>query len=165
MSEDSTEVQETTDDETVEDYRTKIDDIKTAKREIDKLRTENAKHRVNNKKMEELESDAKKWQEHLESQKSEFEKLSEAKAELEKKLAEKERAILQRDLVAEFGIDPELTEFVVGDTEDEMRAKAEKLAKKAAKAGPPDLLAGQRGAPVVGRPSSGAAFIDALAKK
>lgn len=168
MSEDTTEVQET--EETEEDgsgdvVRSQIEDLETARKEIDKLRRENAKRRVQTKEDKQLIEDAKKWQEHLDSQKSEMDRLAEANARLEEKLAQRELALTQKMLAEEAGLDPDLAEFITGVTEDEMRAKAQKLASKAVKPGPTDLFAGQRGAPVVGRPSTGAAFLDSLAKK
>lgn len=168
MSEDTTEVQETPEDESAEEARSKIDDLETARKEIDKLRRENAKRRVEGNEYKKLAEDASKWQEHLESQKSEMERLVEAKATLEEEVRQTRRALMQRDLVAELGLDPDLAEFITGDDEDEMRAKAEKLASKGAlkkTSGPTDLKAGDRGAPVVSDEISGGKFLEFLADK
>jgi len=81
----------------------------------------------------------------------EMEKLAEENATLKAQLSKSQKATLQRDLVDEFGLDKDLTEFITGEDETEMRQKAEKLASKGAlqkTSGPSDLRAGSRGNPV-----------------
>lgn len=122
------------------------DDPEVLRREIAKLRKENAAKRTKNKEIEEA---AKKWQEHLDSQKSEMEKLQD---QLNALTAENKKLALaqkQRDLAKEYGVDPDLEEFIVGDDLDEMTEKAKKLAAKSKKKPPDatDMRAGRASPP------------------
>jgi hypothetical protein len=56
-------------------------------------------------------------------------KVGEEKADLEKQLGAAKLETSKVKIVSEFKLSDELAEFVTGDTEDDMRAKAEKLAK------------------------------------
>lgn len=120
------------------------DDPETLKREIAKLRRENAAKRTKSREQEEA---AKKWQEHVESQKSDLEKLQDQVSVLTGENKTLKLTMAQRDLAKEYGVDDDLAEFIVGDDLDEMTEKAKKLASKAGKktAGPTakDLRAGQ----------------------
>jgi len=69
-----------------------------------------------------------------ESQKTEAQRLTEAVTAAEQRAAAAERESMRLKVIAESGLDPDLHEFVTGDTEDEVRAKAEKLKAKAAAA-------------------------------
>ncbi len=106
------------------------DDPEALRREIAKLRKENAARRTKNK---EIEDAAKKWQEHLDSQKTEFEKLQERLNTLEGENSTLKMERNQQALASEYGVDPDLVEFITGSDLDEMTAKAKKLAEKTAK--------------------------------
>lgn len=122
------------------------DDPEVLRREIAKLRKENAAKRTKNKEIEEA---AKKWQEHLDSQKSEMEKLEDQLNLLKGENKKLTLAQKQRDLAKEYGVDPDLEEFIVGDDLDEMTEKAKKLAAKSKKkpADATDMRAGKTSPP------------------
>lgn len=124
--EETAEEAATTEDETSESSKPELT-VEDLQREVSKLRKENAAKRV---KAKEVETAAKKWEEHVNSQKSELEKLQDAKAELEKELSAHRLERLQKDLAKEHGVDSDLAEFIVGSDRDEMVEKAKKLAKK-----------------------------------
>jgi hypothetical protein len=109
-----------------------------------KLRREAASKRVKNS---ELEKAAEKWKEYEESQKTELQKLTErtTKAEDDAKKAAKDA--LRERVLRKFKIDEELEDLLVGETEEELTAKAEKLASVKGKGEKkaPDFFAGQRG--------------------
>lgn len=105
------------------------DDPESLKREIKKLRRENAAKRT---KAKEVEEAAQKWQQHVDSQKTELEKITEENSSLKQENRKLMVQLAQRDLAAEFDLDPDLAEFIVGEDLDEMREKAQKLAEKAA---------------------------------
>lgn len=123
---------------------TKIDNLDDAIKEIQKLRREAAGRRVKNKELEEA---AHKWQEHLDSQKTELEKLTERANAAEKEAADMRAEALRAKILAEFSIDPDLSDLLVGETEDELKAKAKKLSELKGKSSGkrPDFFAGQRG--------------------
>lgn len=128
---------------------------------ITKLRQEAADKRVGKRDAEKkLEEDAKKWQEHIDSQKSEFERLAEEKASLATKLQTMEKQFLRQKIANEFKLDEDLAEFVDGADEDTMRKQAQKLAEKMKK--PLELMAGDRGGPVVPNRSEGGDFLEML---
>ncbi len=139
-----------------------IESLEDAKKVIEKLRSENAAKRTKNR---EIEEQAKKWQQHMESQKTEMERLQESKQQLEAKLTAYETDRLRNDIAREVGLDPDLAEFIVGADEDEMRARAktlvEKTAPKQAKT-PADLKAGDRGKPIVADKPTGGDFLKSL---
>lgn len=143
---------------------TRIQDVETLQKELDKARAEAAKRRVDEKELKRLEEDASKWQEHLDSQKSELDRLKDEKKRLEKDLKAEKLEKLQVKIAHEYKLDADLMEFVTGSDEDEMRAKAEKLATRASKESSPDFYAGARGAPVVRKAKAGGAFLESLAK-
>ncbi len=70
-----------------------------------------------------------------EAQKSHEQKLADRAEAAERQATESQREIARLRVIAETQLDPDLHEFVVGETEEEMRAKALKL-KAMAKAGP-----------------------------
>jgi hypothetical protein len=63
--------------------------------------------------------------------KTEAERALEARRELESRVEKAEREALRLRVIAEIGLDSDLHEFVTGDTEEEIRAKAEKLKARA----------------------------------
>lgn len=101
-----------------------IDDPKTLKQMVKKLRGENAKART---EKQQLKTQAEKWAEYEESQKTELEKLQTRLAAAEERATQKAREAILR----QHGIDPDddLAEFITG-TEEEMEKKAEKLASR-----------------------------------
>lgn len=122
-----------------------IDYVKT-------LRKENASHRTEKQaKAKELE-EFRTWKD---SQKSELEKVQERADNLEK-----ERLSLMRTNAAlSVGLAEDDVEFVTGNTEDEIKASAKKLAERfgtneealaqvAGRPGVTDVFAGNRGVPV-----------------
>lgn len=127
-----------------------IDNLDDARKEIQKLRREAANKRVKNK---ELEEKASNWQKHLDSQKTEMEKLIDRAnaAEGEAKKAQRETAVAK--MIVKYQIPEEFQEFLVGENEEELKAKAEKLASLKPKGtGKPDFFAGQRGEAVKTQP-------------
>lgn len=148
------------------DSDSSITDLETALKELEKVRRESARRRIKEK---ENEAAAKKWQEHLDSQKTEMERMTERQAELEAELSALRTEKLQRDIAAEVGLDPEMAEFIRGESESEMRESAQKLADKFSVSSPSmetGLLAGSRGEPVKPRQSGGGgAFLSQLAEE
>lgn len=116
------------------------------------LRKENASHRTEKQaKAKELE-EFRTWKD---SQKTELQKVQERAESLE---AER-LSLLRTNAALAFGLDEDVAEFVKGDTEDEIKASAQKLAEKfganqealaqvAGKTGVTDVFAGNRGVPV-----------------
>lgn len=70
--------------------------------------------------------------------KSEAEKLADRLAAAEQAAKEAQRALYIERARATHGLDEELLEFLTGSSEDEILAQAEKLAKRAAPAAPPE---------------------------
>jgi hypothetical protein len=112
------------------------------------------------KRAAELEAQLKQYQDR---DKTEAEKLAERATAAEAAAAGAQREIARLRVIAEVQLDPDLHEFVIGDTEDEMRARAEKLKAKVTgsvapepttEPGPrPDLSQGARSAmPLNGDP-------------
>lgn len=129
-----------------------IDSLEVALKEIEKLRRENAAKRV---KANEVEANAKKWEEHVQSQKTELERLTESKLQAEAEAARLRVDNLRNKVAIETKLNPELLEFLVGDNEDELRAKAKKLVETVGDKGTtPDFYAGQRGTPVPPKPAT-----------
>lgn len=140
------EVLETKSDETADDPG--IDNLEDALKELKKVRGEAARRRVQNKETEEK---AAKWEEHVRNQKTDLEKLTEDNSSLKDENTSLKRENLRNKVALETGLDKDLIEFLTGETEDEMKAKAAILIEKSGKAtGKPqvDLFAGQRGNPV-----------------
>lgn len=104
-----------------------IDNLEDALKEIKKLRKENAERRTKGKEVEEA---AQKWKEHVDSQKSESEKLQEDYNTAVEELNKYRKAEKQRSYAEKHEIDPELSDLIEGDSDEEMDAKAEKLAKR-----------------------------------
>lgn len=147
-----------------------IDDPVLLKKMLKSLRGENAKSRLEKNAKESELTEFRAWKE---SQMTELEKANARADEAEAKAAEATR----RAIIKEFDIDEDLQEFLVGATEDEIRAKAEKLAKRAAAtgegekgqgvlpAGTTNLRPGKRGTPVGKAKTSadeGAEFLEDL---
>jgi len=149
MSEEVNEVQETTEEVVVtesSDSGSRIDNLKDALKELDKVRKEAAARRVQSKENEEK---ASKWEEHVRSQKTDLERLTEDKEKLAEEAKNLRLENLRNSVAIKTGLDPELVEFLTGETEDELTAKAKKLIAKSAKpAKPADFFAGQRGTAV-----------------
>lgn len=119
-----------------------IDNLEDAKKVIEKLRKEAASRRIKGK---ELEEKAQKWQEYVDSQKTELERALEKAATLEKQLESEKVERMRAKIVAETGLDPDLSELLVG-SEKEMRKRAEQLVEKLGnKRANSDFYAGQRG--------------------
>jgi hypothetical protein len=131
---------------------------------IEKTRAEAANKRKQKTAAEEkLAEDAKKWQEHIDSQKTVTEKLSDEAKQLQAELDELRLEKLQRSIADEFELDPDLVEFVTGSNETEMRAKAKKLAEREAKVpGAKDFRGGNRGTPVTPKINVGGQFLQHL---
>jgi hypothetical protein len=83
-----------------------------------------------------------KVKEYEDRDKSEAERALEARRELESRVEKAEREALRLRVIAEIGLDSDLHEFVTGDTEDEIRAKAEKLKARATSAETPAAARG-----------------------
>lgn len=136
---------------------------------LEKVRREAADKRDKlNKERDASAEKAKLWDEYQVSQKTELERLADERTALQSKLSELETDAVRQKILNEFKLDAEDEEFLTG-TADEMRSKAEKLAKRAGrqetlKVSPGDfLLAGNRGTPVVPNEdarSAGAKFLD-----
>lgn len=103
------------------------DDPEVLRREIQKLRRENAAKRTKNKEVEEA---AQKWQEHLESQKTETQKMQEQLEGLRQENEKLQKHQQRNDVAKEYGVDDDLVEFINGADLDEMKEQAEKLAAK-----------------------------------
>lgn len=136
MSEETQETQEVV--ETTDDGLSLEDALK----ELSKVRKEAAARRV---KSREIEEKASKWEDYVASQKTELEKLADEKVSLLSD-NEKLKKELVREKVGRTLKDPEDFEFLVGDTEEELKAKAEKLNSRAGKR--TNTFAGERGSPV-----------------
>lgn len=138
-----------------------VEDPSVLKDMVKKLRAENAKTRTEkNASKSELE-EFKAWKE---SQMTEAEKLQARLVAAEEKVAAAER----RAIISEFNLPEDLAEFVTG-TEDEMRAKAEKLAARVASEAThtapsvPDAFKVPGGEPLKPKKkNSGAAFLEDL---
>lgn len=100
-----------------------VEDPKVLKKMIRELRTENAGHRKKKGEQEGQLEEYKKWKT---SQQTELEKAQER----EKTLLEEKRALLADKLALEYGVDDEFKDFIAGESEDEMRKRAEKLGSK-----------------------------------
>jgi hypothetical protein len=122
---------------------------------VKKLRDEAAKYRTEAKANADA---AKRLAEIEEAQKSEAQRAAERLADAEERAAKAERDATRLRVIAETQLHPDQHEFVFGDTEDEMRARAEKLKAMAATAptapGPrPDMSQASGGdAPLNGDP-------------
>lgn len=139
MSDDEKTNEEVLENESQE-TESKIETLEDALKELAKVRREAAAKRTKNKALEE---DAQKWKEHLDSQKTELEKLADRVRESE----ERSKQLLRDKIIAEYGLKPEFADFVVGDTEEELKSKAEKLStlNSSKEEEKPDFFAGQRG--------------------
>lgn len=115
------------------------------------LRKENAKTRTEKQATKAELEEFQKWKE---SQKTELEKAQERATELEKKTY----SLLKESIALKAGLSPDDVDFIHGDTEDEMKASAEKLAGRLkpaegeAKKTVTDVFAGARGTPVPAGP-------------
>jgi len=74
-----------------------------------------------------LKSKASKFDELAESQKTEIQKATERAEAAERALAEKQSEALRLSVIAKLGIPEDFHDFVVGSTEEELTAKAEKI--------------------------------------
>lgn len=101
-------------------------DAKRAKELIDKLREENKALKPTAKKAAEYEAQIKAQKE---AEMSEAEKLKARLAEAETKIREQAQDQMRRDIASRFGIPMELASRLRGETEEEMKADAEKLVK------------------------------------
>lgn len=124
-----------------------VEDPKILKKMIRELRTENAGHRKKKGEQEGQLEEYKKWKT---SQQTELEKAQER----EKNLLEEKRILLVDKLALEYGVEDEFKDFISGDSEDEMRKRAEKLGNRKGSDNSDDnplkarLLGGNRGTAV-----------------
>lgn len=115
------------------------------------LRKENAKTRTEKQATKAELEEFRLWKE---SQKTELEKAQERAANLEKKTY----SLLKESIALKAGLSPDDVDFIHGETEDEMRASAEKLAGRLKpkdgekRTGVTDVFAGARGTPVPAGP-------------
>lgn len=123
-----------------ESQESEIKDLATALKVVEKLRREAASKRVKNK---ELEEKAKNWQDHLDSQKTELEKAQEEANRVKQEVEALRKETKVSKLVAKYGIPEEFHEFLVGESDEELEAKAKKLA--ALKKKNVEFFAGPRG--------------------
>lgn len=168
-AEKTTEVTETTEVDTNKSINASLDEIDdpdVLKQMVKKLRGENAKTRTE-KQANKAELEA--FQAWKESQMTELEKAQARAASLEEDLKAKTLALVLRD----FELDEDAAEFVDGSSEDEMRAKAEKLAGYAGRTKQsenstglvPDLFKTSAGNPVKTRKDDGGEFLSWLAQR
>ena len=73
-----------------------------------------------------------------EAQKTEAQKTAERLADAERRAQAAERNAMRLQVIAETQLDPDLHEFVFGDSEDEMRSRAEKLKARSTSSTPTD---------------------------
>lgn len=144
-----------------------ITSLEDAQKEIAKLRKENASKRVKSK--EDADA-AAMWQKHVESQKTELEKANDRAAQAEAKAAKLELETLRREVADKFNLDSDLVDFITGDSQGEMEAKAKVLADKGLVRGAKnanDLGAGaSRGTPLTGpKKGDGGSFLEALSER
>lgn len=97
-----------------------IDDPVVLKKMLKKVRGEAARNRV---EKNDVAAKLKEYEDWKDSQRSELEKANKRAEEAEAKVLE----TLKKSIAKEFDIDEDLQEFLVGSTEDEIRAKAQKL--------------------------------------
>lgn len=121
-----------------------IDNLEDALKELEKARREAASRRVKNKEVEEK---ARQWEEHVQSQKTDLEKLTEQVSVLRTDNEKLRFEQLREKVARDSKLDPEDFEFLIGNTEEELKAKAEKLNSRRGKS-QTDFYAGQRGTPV-----------------
>ena len=108
-------------------------DPEVARREIEKLRRESAGYRT---KLRDAEPQLAEYKKYLDSQKTEQERLAEAKQAAEEKLAEVMATNARLMAAAAHNIPAELVDLLGTGTEDEIAARAERLAERLAT--PPD---------------------------
>jgi hypothetical protein len=102
-------------------------DPEAARAEIEKLRKENAGHRV---KVRELEPLAKKAQEAAEAQKTEIERATERAAAAEARALEAELGAMRIEVAARHGLTPAQAKRLQGGNEAELEADASEFAKE-----------------------------------
>lgn len=136
---------------------------------IKKLRTSEADKRIKKRETEQrMEEDAKKWQEHLDSQKSELERINDAKAALAEENQKLKLEKLQRDIADEFGLAKADFDLFEGPDEETMRAKAKRLSERTGvtnSGDPMNLFGGRRGEPVTPQKKAGGQFLLDLDKQ
>ena len=135
---------EGTEDEKVVEQRSED----SYKKEVESLRREAAKHRVEKQKAKEELKEFEAWKN---SQKSELERAEDRLKELESELQVERRTRLQTDAAKEADLDLDLADRIRGDSFDEMVEDAKALASKypKSKSGSPGRSgAGERGKPV-----------------
>lgn len=150
-TEPTTEVTET---ETVETNKSKLEELERDDlvNIIRDLRRENAKTRTEKQATKKELEEFQAWKD---SQKTELERAQEEAS----RLKEEKLTLLRTNAALSFGLDEDVAEFVKGDTEDEIKASAKKLAEKlgtneealarvAGKTPVTDVFAGNRGVPV-----------------
>ncbi len=155
------ETPEVTTDQSINNSLDEIDDPDTLRKMVAKLRRENANHRTKKNASEAELAEFRKWKE---AQMTELERAQKRAEELEKKYQEKVR----EGILREFGIDDDLAEFVTG-SEEEMRARAEKLGKRKTepsgeeKRTVNDVFSAPRGNNPLKKQIGGGSFLEALA--
>lgn len=144
------EAPEVTGDDTTESNLTLEDALK----ELAKVRKEAASKRVQNR---DLEEKARKFEEWEQSQMTELEKAQARIAELETGTKTQQKQAALEVAQAKYGFDDEDLEFLRGDTPEQIKESAAKLAKKLKKdvgeekppgTPNPNLFPGTRGTPV-----------------
>ena len=95
------------------------------RKQLEKARKDAAGYRT---KLRELEPIAAKAKELEDAQKSEAQKLTERAEAAERSAADSQREMTRLRVLTEVNLPADLHEFVTGDTEDDMRARARKLA-------------------------------------
>lgn len=106
---------------------------------VTKLRRESAGYR---KRAQDLEAAEQARQD---AELGELERVTKRAEEAESKAARLEREALREKVARKHGLDDDLLEFIVGDTEDEMTAKAAVLAGKVKEAPPVVVPGGPQG--------------------
>lgn len=95
------------------------------RKQLEKARKDAAGYRT---KLRELEPIAAKAKELEDAQKTEAQKLTERAEAAERMAADSQREMTRLRVLSEISLPADLHEFVTGDTEDDMRARAAKLA-------------------------------------
>jgi len=131
--------------------------VEELKAELAKVRREAASRRVANKEKEKELEEFQKWKD---SQKSELEKALERAKAAEEKAAKADLEKLQRKVAKDAGLDPELADRLIGDSEEELLADAKALAAKYKPSGAGATFAGRRGSAVTTGKTTSSTFND-----
>lgn len=141
----------------IEEEPNDLNTVEGLKAELAKVRREAAARRVANKDKDKELEEFQKWKE---SQKSELEKALDRAKAAEAKAAKADKEKLQRRVAKEAGLDPDLADRLIGDTEDELLEDAKALAAKYRVSGTNLTAAGRRGQPVTSGKTASMTFND-----